>query len=189
MMPFSAILNLEKKVDGNLSRKCWNWKRRDDGEKSPLCMGHSYQERPLPPRPLSIHQNSTTGPEKGDTAYPKSRNAIEFSLLFNIDANTTMNEGNMIHGFTSLNLTASWASGFISLLIYKDKSWKLVRLFQYWINSVIQNVIQYWSLESFLSGPFCKALLGPLQHCGAGVLSLPPFLPSSKALKCLLTGE
>ena len=56
-------------------------------------MGPSYQERPLPPRPLSIHQNSTTGPEKGDTAYPNSRNAIEFRLLFNIDANTTMNVG------------------------------------------------------------------------------------------------
>ena len=30
-------------------------------------------------------------------------------------------QGNMAHGFTSLYLTASWASGFIALLIYKDE--------------------------------------------------------------------
>ena len=93
-MPFSAILNWEKKVDGNLSWKCWNWRRWDGGvgEKPPILWAPDTGRDPPSPRPLTIPQNSPTGPEKGDTvAYLKSQNAVEFRLLFNIDANTAMN--------------------------------------------------------------------------------------------------
>lgn len=68
---------------------------RGDGMlvRNPLCLWAPDTGRePPPPRPLTIPQNSPTGPEKGDTvAYLKSQNAIEFRLLFNIDANTAMN--------------------------------------------------------------------------------------------------
>ena len=91
-MPFSEILNLEKKVDGNLSWKCWNWRRWHVGEKPPMFMGPSHWERPPTSQTPTIPQNSPTGPEKGETvAYLKSHNAIEFRLLFNIDANTAVN--------------------------------------------------------------------------------------------------
>lgn len=57
----------------------------------PVCMGPAPRRDPPPSRPLSIHQNSITVPEKGDSAYLDFQNATEFRLLFNIDADTTTN--------------------------------------------------------------------------------------------------
>lgn len=63
-------------------------KETEDGEKAPVCMCPSH---PPPSRPLPVHQNSITGPRKGDSAYLNSQDATEFRLLFTLDANTTMN--------------------------------------------------------------------------------------------------
>ena len=85
------------------------------------CMGQAPLERPTPvPDPSPFTKTTLLTLEREISAYLDFQNATEFRMLFNIDADTTMNAKKYGTWFYLIKSHSILGLGGLSLCLYKD---------------------------------------------------------------------